>query len=612
MRPTFSPSDHRLFRRVLRAALFGALLGALLAVVALPATAGPPVGPDGPGGGGPHRVPGSPTAPPPADAPKPDPQPPPGTDAPGAPDAPADPGAAPSDPAGTPADPQGPGAGGACVPPPPAQVCSDPVVLPGVGARALAVAAAEAIDSASMAVVVTDRMGRPLARYRRGAAGAAELERALGLARSGAFFSNNQAPLSSRTVRFVSGIHFPPGILRTPNAALYGIENTNRGCRLDAPFVCGKEVEPARSLRGFDLGLPCHSGAAPGATAGCGTGPVTGKVQPLDTGQSAGPAAVPVDPGGLPVYTGRSMVGGIGVVADAGVQSGPAAELAAFAALAATGHLPDLDALAPAVVFIDGVRLPFVDTLERPAGIGPGAPVAPADVFAVRDGRCVPDGFLVPPRAGAALNRTQVEQIVQQAVDAARRTRAVIRLPPGVRARMVIAVGDLDGSLLALYRMRDATVFSIDVAVAKARNVVWFSGPGFVDLAPALAGHAVTNRTISFGSQPFFPAGIDGTAPGPFFSLFAGDLANPCSEGSQAPGPNQNGVVFFPGSMPLYDGAGNLLGGLGISGDGVEQDDYVAFRGAAGFVPDERLWSDRVKLRGVRLPFIKFPRNPEG
>jgi len=498
------------------------------------------------------------------------------------------------------------------VPPPPAQVCSDPAVLSGGEARALAVAAAEAVDSSSMAIVVADRMGRPLARYRRGAFGGAELERALGLARSGAFFSNNQAPLSSRTVRFVSGIHFPPGIRRTPNAALYGIENTNRGCRLNAPFVCGKEVEPARSLRGVDLGLPCRSGAAASLTAGCGTGPVTGKVQPFDGGQEIGPAAVPVDPGGLPVYSGRSLVGGIGVVADSGARSGPAAEFAAFAALAATGHLPDLGALAPGVVFIDGVRLPFVDTLERPPAVGPGAPVAPADVFAVEGGRCVPDGFLVAPRAGSALARAQVERIVQQAIAAARRTRAVIRLPPGVRARMVIAVGDLDGSLLALYRMPDATVFSVDVAVAKARNVVWFSRAGFVDLAPALAGHAVTNRTISFGSQPFFPAGIDGTAPGPFFDLFTGDLAAPCSQGSEAPGPNQNGVVFFPGSMPLYDGAGNLVGGLGISGDGVEQDDYVAYRGAAGFLPDERIWSDRVKLRGVRLPFVKLPRNPEG
>jgi len=150
------------------------------------------------------------------------------------------------------------------------------------------------------------------------------------------------------------------------------------------------------------------------------------------------------------------------------------------------------------------------------------------------------------------------------------------------------------------------------VAVAKARNVVWFSGPGAVDLHPRLAGHAVTNRTLSFGSQPLFPPGIDGTRAGPFFaSLFVSDLADVCSQGAQPANPNQNGVVFFPGSMPLYDGAGNLVGGLGISGDGVEQDDYVAFRGAEGFLPDESIWADQVKIRGVRMPFLKFPRNPE-
>jgi uncharacterized protein GlcG (DUF336 family) len=479
------------------------------------------------------------------------------------------------------------------------------VALAAGEARSLAVAAAEAVASPSLAVVVTDRLGRPLARYRRGAAGAAELEEALGLARTGAFFSNDQAPLSSRTVRFVSGIHFPPGVLRTPNAALYGIENTNRGCSLNAPFACGKEIPPARSLAGLAADLPCR----PGVTSGCGTGPVTGKVQPDDAGGASGPAKVPVNPGGLPVYKGRSLVGGIGV---AGVP-GPVAEFAAFQAVVATGSLPDLDALAPAVVFIDGIRLPFVDQLEPPPGVTtPGPPVAPGDVFAVRSGRCAPDGFLVEPRAGSALTRAQVERIVQQSIDAASRTRAVIRLPPGRRARMVIAVGDLDGSVLALYRMPDATVFSIDVAVTKARNVVWFSGAGAADLHPRLAGHAVSNRTISFGAQPLFPPGIDGSEPGPFFaSLFVQDLANVCSQGSQPANPNQNGVVFFPGSMPLYDAAGNLVGGLGVSGDGVEQDDYVAFLGAEGFLPDESIWADRVRIRGVRMPFLKFPRNPE-
>src|SRR5260370_27921613 len=73
-------------------------------------------------------------------------------------------------------------------------------------------------------------------------------ELAVALARTASFFSNNKAPLSSRTVRFISGVHFPPGIMYTPVAALYGIENTNRGCPLNADFVPGQEVPPPPSI----------------------------------------------------------------------------------------------------------------------------------------------------------------------------------------------------------------------------------------------------------------------------------------------------------------------------------------------------------------------------
>ncbi|MGE0682391.1 MAG: hypothetical protein AB7P69_16015, partial [Candidatus Binatia bacterium] len=75
------------------------------------------------------------------------------------------------------------------------------------------------------------------------------VEVAVSLARTAAFFSNNQAPLSSRTVRFISGVHFPPGVRFTPNAALYGIENTNRGCDFNATFNLGKEVPRAKSFQ---------------------------------------------------------------------------------------------------------------------------------------------------------------------------------------------------------------------------------------------------------------------------------------------------------------------------------------------------------------------------
>src|SRR5262249_4124970 len=78
---------------------------------------------------------------------------------------------------------------------------------------------------------------------------------------------------------------------------------------------------------------------------------------------------------------------------------------------------------------------------------------------------------------------------------------------------------------------------------------------------------------------------------------------------------NQNGVVFFPGSAPIYKNLGGtsrtLVGGLGVSGDGVDQDDVVTFEAANGFTPPASvLRADHVFVRGVRLPYPKFNRQP--
>ena len=137
----------------------------------------------------------------------------------------------------------------------------------------------------------------------------------------------------------------------------------------------------------------------------------------------------------------------------------------------------------------------------------------------------------------------------------------------------MIAVADLDGQIIGLHRMKDATVFSIDVSVAKARNVIYFSGAGrqSSELPGVPLNTAVTNRTIGFGAQPFYPPGIDFTDPGPFFPLYQFDALHPCTQGAQPASPYQNGIVFFPGALPLYRN-GVLVGGLGVSGDGVEQD----------------------------------------
>ena len=66
------------------------------------------------------------------------------------------------------------------------------------------------------------------------------------------------------------------------------------------------------------------------------------------------------------------------------------------------------------------------------------------------------------------------------------------------------------------------------------------------------------------------------------------DCVSPSASFPIAPGRLANGIQIFPGSVPIYK-SGVLVGALGISGDGVDQDDMVAFlgvnnaeRGAAG------------------------------
>jgi uncharacterized protein GlcG (DUF336 family) len=490
--------------------------------------------------------------------------------------------------------------------------------------------AASTANSDTMAIAVVDRLGRILAVWQGPNMPAMSssnfgtmvptADLAVSLARTGAYFSNDQAPLSSRTVRFISSVHFPPGIENTPSGDLYGIENTNRGCPLSSNYLAGQSIP-----------LPLTVGGAQSRL-----GIITGKADLKDRAGNDTLAIGDVNPGGVPVFkTSSAASGGVGVhdVGGIGIAGVPldVAEYVAFAAagmIAAEGPSAATDEIGfvvppPGVVVIGGITLPFVNQTTPPADlVAPGGPFNPADYLIppVDSPGTPPETFLAGPSGGpiGGLTAAQVNQIIMQAVTTASQTRAAIRLPLGSRARMVIAVSDLDGTIIGLFRMHDATVFSIDVAATKARNVIYFSGPNRTpaDLPGVPMGTAVSSRTISFASMPFYPPGIDGTSPGPLFNLFLQDVANPCTQGADSPGPpgpniaeNQSGIVFFPGAVPLYLN-GVLAGGLGVSGDGVDEDDFVTSGGMAGFEAPTDIRADQVIDQGVRLPYLHFPRNP--
>ena len=552
-------------------------------------------------------------------------------------------------------------------------------ILTSADVSAVLVIAATALGDDTLAAAVVDRTGNILGVYTRPQADERTPDIAVSVARSAALFANDQAPLSSRTVRFISGIHFPPGVKNTGNAALYGVENINRGCKVDdtgdaifnAPFPRPKSIAGTFGEGAGGTPLPCEPADTRGCTRGgpmldlegnvlTSVGITTGKADVLDSGQD-NLATVPVNPGGIPIYRGGKVIGAVGV---AGVRP-DFAEYAATAAAAGAGRGMDFSEPLgnPGAVFIDGLRLPFFGTCtnipcirrtlrSRPPGTVPGLFSSGRLVVPPRDGLQAPENYVLGPRGSAnpgGLSVEEVRRIIDQAVEVAFRTRAQIRLPISQPTRMVIGISDEAGELLAVFRMPDATVFSADVAMTKARNAYYFSTREGYDVLrsfvennsydeyrwepdpPAGKSWAITARTLSFGGQPLFPPGIDleeqlereddHPRPGPWFDLYVFDSRLPCTEG---PGPsrggnrsflNQSGIVWFPGSVPLYRD-GRLVGGLGVSGDGVEQDDYVSQLGSDGFHPPDELRVDNSvirtgKGRTVRLPYLKFPRNPE-
>ena len=287
-----------------------------------------------------------------------------------------------------------------------------------------------------------------------------------------------------------------------------------------------------------------------------------------------------------------------------------------------------------AVVFLEGLALPFVE-------FNPATPPNPGSygdltTFLVdpRRGNQAPDGWIVGPKnatdnppGAAPLTAAEVRSIVENAVAQAEKSRSAVRLPSGTAVSVVHAITDTNGELIGLFRQPDALPDAIDVCPAKARTSVYASSPNVDPLDtldnPATGvvlgeafppGTAISGRAIGFGGQIFFPSGINGTMLGPFRVSFNNDQARVCTLLRQPTNGRQNGAIFFPGGVPLYRN-GVLVGGLGVSGDGGEQNDLVASAGTAGFEAPDAIRADQLVLRknegdGVRLPYLKFNRRP--
>ncbi len=289
--------------------------------------------------------------------------------------------------------------------------------------------------------------------------------------------------------------------------------------------------------------------------------------------------------------------------------------------------------------------------------------------------RASTDGLMTAPEATT---------IVSEALKVANRARAQIRRPLGTQAQVTVVVVDTNGEVLALARTPDAPLFGTDVSLQKARTALLFSQPSaaadiaalppaqyigaggnavappyaartfaqtmaatktfFNDPAAFSNGTAFSNRAIGNIARPFFPDGVSvgnagGGNAGPFSTpysnwspfhlglqldlaynaIIAGATGSPvvgCTGLARA----KNGIQIFPGAFPIYR-ANVLVGAIGVSGDGVDQDDMISFLGLtnAGKALNTGIQNAPRTIRadnlqpqglGTRLRYVQCPQAP--
>ena len=107
---------------------------------------------------------------------------------------------------------------------------------------------------------------------------------------------------------------------------------------------------------------------------------------------------------------------------------------------------------------------------------------------------------------------------------------------------MNIAIVDAGANLVSFHRMDNAWLGSVDIAIKKAKTARFFD---------------MNTGELGKLSQP----------GGPLYGI---EHSN-------------QGLITFPGGVILKNGAGKVVGAIGVSGGSVEQDHEVASAGAYGF-----------------------------
>lgn len=112
-----------------------------------------------------------------------------------------------------------------------------------------------------------------------------------------------------------------------------------------------------------------------------------------------------------------------------------------------------------------------------------------------------------------------------------------------LNTKMNIAVVDAGANLVAFTRMDGAWLGSLDISIKKAKTARFFD----------------------------MNTGVIGELSQPGGSLFNIEHSN-------------NGLITFPGGVPIKDSEGAIIGAIGVSGSSVENDHAVAEAGASAIL----------------------------
>lgn len=511
---------------------------------------------------------------------------------------------------------------------------------------------------------------------------------AIAKAITGAYLSSGGNAFSSRTASFIVQEHFPPAptTVGLESGPLFGVQFSQLPCSDLSARLGDGLIGPKRSPLGLAAdpgGFPLYqNGVVVGGIGVIADGVYGFDPNVLDRDSDVDEA---VALAGTVGFEAPVNIRADRITADGTSLRYTDIEYPQIGNVAGASFAGTSGALVPVAGYYSGAGLLAGVTYGTEAS---GVRASTSAEFANRDAFVLTNGAGVnryPVRGAtdagdvtAPLTAAEARVILEEAFTIMSRARAQIRQPLDSRAQVTISLVDTRGRVLGIVRSPDAPIFGIDVSLQKARTANFFSGrfaaadllaasgevPQFVARTRAFLGdqQALTgqfgfgNRSIGNLARPYFPDGEVAQANGPLsrpiakFSPFSTGLqsalvlgnlaqhlgfvtgASPtdtprnCSTLPQVtPGATRldNGIQIFPGSVPVYRN-GQLVGGIGVSGDGIDQDDMISFLGlnnggaraggGLGNAPAAnradrivvQVGSRQVRLRYVNCPFAPF------